>query len=230
MVHPDDRERIVHSAERAWTTGADWDDEYRMIAANGQIVWIRDLARCVRRLGQDGSFRFVGMVMDVTERRLETDRLTKRLASMDALHSGIEVVLWTWVLDPATDTFRYTYYSPQTMALVGYAPEELMAERDHFTRLIHPDDLDRVKEIDARSDETGIWDATYRVVHRDGTPKWIRSRGWRGTGPEPEEIVWHGVAYEVAVPDEAAEVAGGGAAEAAPPTEVTPRADVRPPA
>ena len=226
MIHPDDRERVAGSAERAWKLGVDWDDEYRMLAADGSVVWIRDVARCVRRPGRHEPLRFVGFVMDVTQRRVEADRVTRQLERMEALHRGIPAVLWTWVLDPVTNAHRYTYFSAGTTAMSGYTPEELISERQHFSRLVHPDDLQRVQALDARSNETGVWDATYRIVHRDGGVRWIHSLGWRGEGPEPEEIVWHGIAFDVThereEPAQASQEAG--AAEAAPAVDVTPPA------
>jgi PAS domain S-box-containing protein len=145
---------------------------------------------------------------------------------MEALHRGIPAVLWTWVLDPVTNAHRYTYFSAGTTAMSGYTPEELISERQHFSRLVHPDDLQRVQALDARSNETGVWDATYRIVHRDGGVRWIHSLGWRGEGPEPEEIVWHGIAFDVThereEPAQASQEAGG--AEAAPAVDVTPPA------
>jgi PAS domain S-box-containing protein len=216
MIHPDDRERVSLSAERAWKTGADWDDEYRMLGANGEIVWIWDLGRCVRR-GPGQPFRFVGAVIDITERRLETDRMTRRLDTLEALQRGVPGVSWSMVVDPVTESSRFTYMSPGCLELTGYSAEELLTERNHFRRLLHPDDAERVSALDAESDETGTWDATYRIVHRDGSVRWLHSVGRRGAGTEPDTVVWHGVALDVTAQMEATE-----AAEAAPVAEVAP--------
>lgn len=236
MVHPDDRDRVVRSAERAWATGASWDDEYRMLSSSGEIVWIHDLGRCIRGFGDDDPLRFVGVVMDVTERRLEVDRMTQRLEQVEALHQGIPVALWTWVLDPTRNSLRYTYFSPGTIPLTGYTPDELIAERNHLARLVHPDDRDRVTSLEAESDETGIWNATYRIVHRDGRIRWIRSRGWRSTVSSPEGVFWHGFAFDVTEELEAAQASGTAkateaaqASRAAEATQAAPAAAVSPP-
>jgi PAS domain S-box-containing protein len=228
-IHPDDRAAAIERSEHSWRTGASWDNQYRMLDATGQIVWVWDRGQCVRRTAEGRPHRFVGSVVDITPRRLELDRAHRELEAIDALHRGINVALWTWVLDPTTEGFRYTYCSPATTELIGYTPEELLAERDHFSRLIHPDDRERVMQLDRASNETGVWDATYRVIHRDGRTVWLRSQGWRGTGPEPEDVVWHGVAFDVTDQMEAAGE-GAGAAAVAPTPEVTPSVEVRPPA
>ena len=228
-IHPDDRGAAIERSEYAWRTGASWDNEYRMLDARGEIVWVWDRGRCVRRSPDGKPERFVGSVVDVTRRREQLDRAMRQLDSLDALHRGLRAVLWTWVIDPTTKALRYSYYSPYTSELLGYTPEELLGEREHYTRLIHPDDLDRVMQHDIESDATGVWDATYRLIHRDGHIVWVHSVGSRTAGPEPEDV-WHGVAIEVTDQMESGEVAEGGAASAAPPVEVTPSAEVRPPA
>ena len=52
--------------------------------------------------------------------------------------------------------------------LVGYTAEELLAEPEHFERLVHPDDVELVAMHSAEANETGVWDDIYRVIHRDG--------------------------------------------------------------
>jgi PAS domain S-box-containing protein len=201
MIHPDDRERVASSAEQAWESGTDWDDEYRMLAANGDIVWIWDLGRCVRR-GPGLPNRFIGAVMDITRRRTETDRLARRIEALDALEEGIPGALWTLVVDPTRGRSRYTYMSPGCMEMTGYTADELLAERHHFGRLLHPDDEDRILALDALSEETGMWDATYRIVRRDGSVRWLHSIGRRGTASGPDAI-WHGMAFDVTAQMEA---------------------------
>jgi PAS domain S-box-containing protein len=46
-LHPDDRERTVNSGAMAAAEHRDHEVEYRMIAADGRIVWLRDLVTVV---------------------------------------------------------------------------------------------------------------------------------------------------------------------------------------
>ena len=106
-----------------------------------------------------------------------------------------------------TGVARNTYMSAGCYDLVGYTPEELLAERDHFGRLVHPDDQDFVAALEAEANETGIWDAVYRVVHRDGSVRWLHSVGTRVPDPPPGTIVWHGVGIDVTARVEASRAA-----------------------
>jgi PAS domain S-box-containing protein len=47
-IHPDDRDRVVAACELANRLGEPYRAEYRMIARDGRIVWMRDEAVLVR--------------------------------------------------------------------------------------------------------------------------------------------------------------------------------------
>ena len=53
-IHPDDRECAITSCFRAVAEGRDNEFEYRMVAADGRPVWLRDIVRIVR---DEGAFR-----------------------------------------------------------------------------------------------------------------------------------------------------------------------------
>ena len=42
LLHPDDREAVIRESERTTRTGEPYRQEYRMIAADGRVVWFRD--------------------------------------------------------------------------------------------------------------------------------------------------------------------------------------------
>jgi PAS domain S-box-containing protein len=65
VLHPDDRERVVASCHEANESGVSWRAEYRMIARDGQVVWVRDIATLVR--GSDGQpLCWQGVMLDIT--------------------------------------------------------------------------------------------------------------------------------------------------------------------
>jgi PAS domain S-box-containing protein len=115
--------------------------------------------------------------------------------------------LWTEVTDLLTGAARYTYMSPGCFQLVGYTAEELLDEREHFDRLVHPDDMAFVDALSAEANETGIWDGVYRVIHRDGSVRWLHSLGKRSLDSPPGTMVWHGVGIDVTARVEASQAA-----------------------
>ncbi|MGH3089446.1 MAG: PAS domain-containing protein, partial [Rubrobacteraceae bacterium] len=66
LLHPDDRERALSGAARARETGERFRLEYRMVAKDGRVVWVRDEAAPVpNEEGRPDGWR--GVMLDITE-------------------------------------------------------------------------------------------------------------------------------------------------------------------
>src|SRR5262249_7286822 len=66
-LHPDDRDWAVEFCRNATDAGMQHDFEYRMIAADGRVVWLRDI---VSVLVEDGRpARVQGLMIDVTQQK-----------------------------------------------------------------------------------------------------------------------------------------------------------------
>ena len=88
-IHPEDRERIVHSTLTNQPTGT-YDEEYRIIRPDGKIHWIHDRAFPVRN--QTGEvYRIAGVATDMTERKQaeRVARRSQRLESIGTLAGGV---------------------------------------------------------------------------------------------------------------------------------------------
>jgi PAS domain S-box-containing protein len=69
ILHPDDRERVLAEDRRVELTGDPWRMEYRSIAKDGRVVWLRDHAVLVRGDAGEPSF-WHGFIIDITEQKL----------------------------------------------------------------------------------------------------------------------------------------------------------------
>jgi two-component system, NarL family, sensor histidine kinase UhpB len=73
-VHPDDRERIRAEADASIAAGLPIDVEYRIVAADGRVVWFYDRARAISRDG--GRTRNLqGVMLDITDRKVAEQAL-----------------------------------------------------------------------------------------------------------------------------------------------------------
>jgi PAS domain S-box-containing protein len=67
-LHPDDRDRVLAQDERCDRTGEPWFAEYRVIAKDGRVVWLRDHAVLVPgEHGEPG--RWQGYCIDITDQK-----------------------------------------------------------------------------------------------------------------------------------------------------------------
>jgi len=208
MIHPDDREQMLTACRNTWQTGEPWASEYRVLAADGRIVWLADRGSCVERDELGRPVRFLGAIADITERREHQDALRAELEALRAVVDNAPSVLWTESLDLSAGISRYTYISPAVTQLIGLTPAQLMQEPMHFPRIVHPDDVERVLAENEGAEETGRWEDTYRIVRPDGAIRWVHARGRRADGTHPDRNVWHGVTIDVTAQVEAAVSAG----------------------
>lgn len=74
-VHPEDRDKVVAYLKDLLPQTNQLDEEYRMIASDGSVVWIRDIVTVVAEANQP--IRLRGIMIDVT-RRIEADLALKK--------------------------------------------------------------------------------------------------------------------------------------------------------
>lgn len=79
---PEDREEVLDQRALAVAEGRDHEQEYRLMAANGHEVWVRDIVTVVTLSGMGQMLR--GFMIDVTERK-ELELRIKHMASHDGL-------------------------------------------------------------------------------------------------------------------------------------------------
>jgi PAS domain S-box-containing protein len=197
LMHPDDRDQVLAQLRAHTESGEPWDLDYRVLAADGSIVWVNDRGRCTQRDEAGRPVRFQGAVSDVTARRLAEDALASEHALLRQLVDGMPAIPWSHVVDPDSGWTRYLFMGKQCFELTGYTAEELIAEPNHFSRMVHPDDIERVSRKNDEADRTGVWDDEYRLIHRDGSIRWIHGVGRRMTPPGVDPVTWHGVTIDV---------------------------------
>ncbi len=193
MIHPEDLARLKAVGAFDVADTSDFDQEYRMIAADGHAVWVHDTSIASYRA--DGSVEhFLGFLVDVTARVEAERRLRDAEEHYRALVEHIPAIVYTE--SPDADPERF-YMSPQVRSVLGYEPEEWRWTPGFWFDRIHPDDLEAVRETDARSNATRVpYAMDYRFRHAEGHWVWLRDEAT--FVPEPDgEGFWQGVILDV---------------------------------
>ena len=83
FIHPDDRDRMKRNAAEVLAPDHDFEWEYRLVHADGRVIWVRDLFRVDRKV--DGSLELRGMLIDVSaQKQRELDLEESRQALENA--------------------------------------------------------------------------------------------------------------------------------------------------
>jgi PAS domain S-box-containing protein len=172
-IHPDDRERAVEFCVAATAEKRDHEFEYRMLAADGRSVWLRDLVTVVAEGGR--ATRLRGVMIDITARRQAEEALRERANLLDLTHDTVFVRDMGDVI---------TYWNRGAEELYGWKKEEAVGQVSHrLMQTIFPAPLEA---IIAELLGTGRWEGELTHTKRDGTQvvvasRWSLQRNERGT-------------------------------------------------
>jgi PAS domain S-box-containing protein len=136
------------------------------------------------------------------EVRRDRERAQKALGlSEDRFRHLVEQIpAVTYVQEPIdSDTPKaITYMSPQYEAMLGYPPEKEILDEEHWLRVLHPDDRERVLAEELRTDETGEpYRIEYRQIARDGRVVWVHDEATLVRDEEGNALYWLGVQYDI---------------------------------
>ncbi len=114
-IHPEDRESTVDFCAAKAKMKSSFELEYRMIAADGRVVWLRDTVKVV--LEDDQPVKLLGIMIDITEKKQSDERL--RQLSLVVEQSPASVVI--------TDlNGNINYVNPKFIQISGYALEDII--------------------------------------------------------------------------------------------------------
>jgi PAS domain S-box-containing protein len=208
-VHPDDRDRVVD----AWTKAAEGerlDVEYRFAKKDGGESRLWHIGQLVPATVR-AKTKLRGLIIDVTERRrLELEQVeamretsegrTREAASrwveaeerFRALEEQVPAITYLDAIDGPQKTLAI---SDQTTTILGYPPDEWYADPDLWSRMVHPDDKDRVESAERSGGFAG--GIEYRVLTKDGRTVWLHDRSRLITDGEGVPRYWLGVLVDV---------------------------------
>jgi PAS domain S-box-containing protein len=167
-IHPDDQEMAWTYCLEKIQDMAPHEFEYRMIAANGNIVWVRDIVRVI--VENNKPKEAIGVIIDITERKQAEEALREKTEELERFFlSALDLLC---IAD--TDGY-FRRLNREWEKVLGYRLEDLEGRR--FLDLVHPDDLQAtlgaIAELNAQKE---VVDFTNRYRCKEGTYRWIE---WR---------------------------------------------------
>jgi PAS domain S-box-containing protein len=145
--------------------------EKRCRKKNGELIWVNLTVTLIRAL--DGSPLYtMAAIEDISDSKAAELQLQQLKERLQFLLASNPAVIFT--VSPEGD-FGTTYVSDNVRAIVGYNPEDFLADPYFWCCHIHPEDLMQflVALSDLSEQENRICE--YRFLHKDGIYRWLRT-------------------------------------------------------
>ena len=138
---------------------------------SGETQWLTFSAHPLMRAGDTEPFAAVVSFGDVTERHATARALKEAEARFRTLVENMPAVVHISGLDETASTI---YMSPQVEGLLGYAPEEWLADPELWVKVLHPDDREDMLRLNRKHARGTPMSMEYRMIARDGRVVWVR--------------------------------------------------------
>lgn len=160
-----DKEQLLEMVRTVDETGDHFETRHRRkdgtyidveISTNGAVI--------------EGEKRVFCVCRDITERK----RVEKALKEANNIINRSPAVTFLW---KNLEGWPVEFVSDNVKELFGYTAEELTSEKFTYAEIIHPGDLERVREeVERYSKEIGIKEFThkpYMIIRKDGEVRWV---------------------------------------------------------
>src|SRR5580700_6570956 len=143
--HPDDRDRVQRTRDRASAAGADFDFENRLLMADGSVKYVHVLGRALKTSSEN--LEFVGAVTDVTAAKQAEEELRHREAELLEAQRLSHTGSWKHAIASGRVTV-----SPEVYRIFGVRPDEVQSNTEFWLNRNHPEDSKRIQELFEKSE------------------------------------------------------------------------------
>jgi len=167
LLHPEDRNRVLAEDRRTDATGEPFVMEYRQIARDGRVVWLRDEAVLVR--DEEGRPRYwKGVQHDITKRKRVEEELRESEERFRATFEQAAVGM-----GHAAPDGRMLRVNQRFCDIVGHTREELLEKT--FEEFTHPEDVgaDSEQSRQLLAGEIRTYTMEKRYIRKDGSVVWV---------------------------------------------------------
>jgi PAS domain S-box-containing protein len=200
VTHPDDVKLVEDIVAEAISKHTFVTIEYRLNHRDGSVRWVYERAQPI--YGADGTCSYIdGVIIDITDRKAAEAALSvtdAELRKSEAKFRSLVAHIPGAVYRTSGETGRELFLSEQIEAICGYTAQELLDGPLSCTDVIHPDDRARVEEATAAAVAArSSYVVDYRVVHRNGTIRWLQDKGQGVFDEKGRPLHFDGIVFDI---------------------------------
>jgi PAS domain S-box-containing protein len=191
MIHPNDLAAAMDHAARVTTTGERLDVTHHVVRPDGEVRLVRMQSETQRDETGEMTLHF-GTALDVTDQRRAEDELTDANARLHQALTAARAGTWEW--DPSTEEGRWS----RELAEIYDVEPDHPTDGDSWMGVVHPLDRDAAtRDFEAAVERGTEILRDWRVDTRDGSVRWIRSRGMPEIDADGHVVRYVGVDIDV---------------------------------
>lgn len=171
-VHPSDRAQLKQKVSQAVNTGQEYQTQYRLLLGDSTVRWVEERGGLWRD-PDELVLGLMGTVIDITDRMLADAALKESEERNRTLVNNIPGAVYRCKAD---QNWTLLFQSEAIAEITGYPIDHPIHQEDW--RLIHADDRERVdKQIAGAIARRQPFEAEYRIMHADGSIRWVLETG-----------------------------------------------------
>ncbi len=163
FIVPEYRHAFI-SLQKRVMTGENGSLEFEITGLRATRRWLETYAAPLRdHAGQ--VIMMLAVTRDITQRKQAEQALQDSENRLKLAIKGSSDAPWDWNLEK-----NQIYYSPQWWRMLGYEENELPSDAKLWERLVHPDDIDTIRQDLQKALESGqhTHSVEFRLRHKDG--------------------------------------------------------------
>ncbi|MDX1744840.1 MAG: PAS domain S-box protein, partial [Halobacteriales archaeon] len=158
FLHPDAVGTIEHAVETALVGSGVFDEEFRMIREDGEVIWVHGQGKI---FSDDGPRRMLGITTDITDRKAQEVTLREEQQFIETAINTLNDIFY--VITPDGEFIRWNHELP---AVTGYTDAEIGGM--NALDLFEGDDIERIQGFFEEVVETGEAVVEVELVTKDG--------------------------------------------------------------
>ena len=194
LFHPDDVPGYLAAVKTAVANRDVFKHEWRMRFPDGRITWAQAISR--PEFLDNGDILWNGVLMDITERMQAEQALSEREAEFRTLIDNIPGVVYRC---EAHGDLNMVFISDEVERLTGYPAADFTAGgKLNFSDIIYAEDREiRHSALLAAVEQGHHYEPEYRVVHRDGSLRWVSCMGQAVRDEQGQPVFFIGSMFDV---------------------------------
>src|SRR5260370_20133666 len=177
MIHPDDRDHVIRTAEEAVRDGGHTEVEHRIVRPDGEVRTVLGLGT-VKRDASGRAYEIFGTVQDITERKHAEEELQALSRDLQESKTWLEeaqrvthVGYWVWDLET-----NRLIVSDEYCHILGLTPKKGPIDLAIVSEIIHPEDRKYVFQTAEEAVRSGgRADCEHRILRPDGELRVVHS-------------------------------------------------------